>query len=109
MNLAMQTLYRASSGSLTRGGVQALLANGGQLVDVRSPAEFQQDALPGALNLPVDALYYDYNQLDKRAAVILYGCSADVACSRAARLLAGKGFLRIYQLAGSEAVKQGRL
>ena len=58
MTLAMQTVCRATAGSLAPGHVEALLASGGQLVDVRSPADFRRDSLPGALNLPLDSLCY---------------------------------------------------
>jgi len=102
MNLALHTLKLAGSGTLTAGFARYLLAGGGQLVDIRSPDDFKRDALPGALNLPVDALSYDFTHLDKREPVIVYG-THPVACVRAARLLAGRGFLCIYHLAIREA------
>ena len=36
--------------------VQEMILAGGQLVDVRSPMEFHRGALPGAVNLPVQAI-----------------------------------------------------
>ena len=101
MSLAIQTVCRAGAGSLAPGCVEALLANGGQLVDVRSPAEFKQHSLPGALNLPMDSLSYEHRRLNARRPVIVYGAS-EVRSARAARLLAGKGFSRIYHLAASQ-------
>ena len=98
MNLAMRTMQLAGSESLTSCHAENLLAAGGQLVDIRSPDDFRRGTLPGARNLPLEALSRDYRYLDKSAAVILYG-TRDVACARAARLLAGKGFRRIYHLA----------
>lgn len=74
-----------------------LLACGGQLVDVRSPEESRHAAIPGALNLPLDALSWDHDYLDKRDPVILCG-NSPVMCERAAFLLAGRGFSRIYYL-----------
>lgn len=94
----MRTLQLAGRESLTARHAENLLATGGQLVDIRSPGDFRRGALPGARNLPLDALSRDYRYLDKSAAVILCG-TRDVACARAARLLAGKGFKRIYHLA----------
>lgn len=98
MSLAVRTLQLAGRESLTARHAEDLLATGGQLVDVRSPDDFKRGALPGARNLPFDALVYDYIQLDKSEPVILYGSQA-VVCARAARLLAGKGFSHIYHLA----------
>lgn len=97
MSIALETLALAGRGCLSARHAENLLATGGQLIDVRSPADFNQGALPGARNMPLDALCYDYHHLDKSEPVILYG-ARDVACARAARLLAGKGFSRIYHL-----------
>ena len=94
----MQTICHAAAGALSPEGAEDLLAHGGQLVDVRSPADFCQYSLPGALNLPVDSLCYEYTRLNNRRPVIVYGAS-EVRSIRAARLLAGKGFSSIYHLA----------
>lgn len=101
MNLALQTLLRANEEGLSPEHFKELLAHGGQLVDIRSPADFRRGALPGALNLPLDALCYDFGRLDKQEPVILYGATRGVQCSRAAHLLAGRGFSRIYHLSGT--------
>ena len=98
MKLMLQTLQLAGRESLIPRHAKNLLAGGGQLVDIRSPDDFKRGTLPGARNLPLDALSWDYHYLDKSAAVILYG-TQDVACARAARLQAGKGFNWIYHLA----------
>jgi rhodanese-related sulfurtransferase len=74
-----------------------LLACGGQLVDVRSVEESRHAAIPGAMNLPLDALSRDHDFLDKYVPVILCGNST-VVCERAAFLLSGRGFSRIYRL-----------
>ena len=100
MSLALQTLRCANSEALSLDHFPHLLAQGGQLVDIRPPADFRRGALPGALNLPLDALSYDFDQLDKQEPVILYGAAQGVQCSRAAHLLAGRGFSRIYHLSG---------
>lgn len=102
MNLALHTLNLAGTEALPAGCAEALLAAGGQLVDLRSPDDFRRAALPGALNLPVEALSYDFNHLDRREPVIVCGAHP-VACVRAARLLAGQGFSRIYHLALQDA------
>lgn len=98
MKLALRTLIVAGGEILTDTSATELLQRGGQLVDIRPPADFRRDSLPGALNLPADALAYDHRHLDKREPVIVYGATP-VACVRAARLLAGQGFSRIYHLA----------
>jgi rhodanese-related sulfurtransferase len=101
MSLAIQTVCHATAGTLTSECAEVLLANGGQLVDVRSPADFDRCALPGALNLPIDSLCYEHRRLNAHRPVILYG-NSEVRCARAARLLAGKGFSRIYHLSAED-------
>ena len=98
MSLGIQTVSRATAGTLSTENAEYLLANGGQLVDVRSPADFRQQRLPGALNFPIDSLCYEHKRLNSQRPVIVYGAS-EVRSVRAARLLAGKGFSRIYHLA----------
>jgi len=101
VSLAIQTLSRAMSGTLSPEHAEDLLAHGGQLLDVRPPADFRRYCLPGALNIPVDSLCYEHRRLNSRRPVIVYGAS-EVRSARAARLLAGKGFSRIYHLAACE-------
>jgi rhodanese-related sulfurtransferase len=96
--LATQTVCRATSEALSPEHAEDLLASGGQLVDVRSPADFRQHRLPGARNFPIDSLCYEHKQLNSQRPVIVYGAS-EVRSVRAAQLLAGKGFSRIYHLA----------
>ena len=100
MNLAVSTLSLACQGGLTCEHALDLLASGGQLVDVRSPSEFSRDALPGAINIPVESLNYDHRLLSREKPVIVYG-AREFRSSRAARLLAGQGFQRIYHLGES--------
>jgi rhodanese-related sulfurtransferase len=86
-----------SEETLSRADATRLLAGGGQLLDMRLPEECGRDAIPGALNLPADALCYEYRRLNKRRPVILY-CTSHVHCGRIASLLAGEGFSDIYHL-----------
>jgi len=98
MNPVIRTGSRMTEESLSPDSAAQLLETGCQLVDVRSPAEFERDALPGALNLPVTALSWKFRCLNRFRPVIL--CSDNgFHCHTAARLLAGEGFSRIYHLA----------
>ena len=98
MNPVIRTDGRITEASLSSDSAAQLLATGGQLVDVRSPADFVRNALPGALNVPVAALSWKYRYLNRQRPVIL--CSNNgYHCQHAARLLAGEGFSNIYQLA----------
>jgi rhodanese-related sulfurtransferase len=101
MNPVIRTDSRVSEATLSSDSAAQLLATGGQLVDVRSPADFVRNALPGALNVPVAALSWKHRYLNRQRPVIL--CSDNGShCYHAARLLAGAGFSNIYHLAVAE-------
>ena len=58
---------------LDRREVQDLIEKGAQVVEVLPPDEFEEDHLPGAINLPLRKIETDAAQkLDKNRPVILY-------------------------------------
>ena len=76
---------------------QALLTRGAQLVDVRTPGEYVAGALPGASNLPVEAIYQWANDLDREKPVLLY-CRSGARSGAARNFLRGLGFREAYNL-----------
>ncbi|GAA3507471.1 FAD-dependent oxidoreductase [Streptomyces showdoensis] len=74
------------------------LADGAVLVDVRSPAEHRAGAIPGARNIPVDALRARIAELPADRPVIVH-CQVGVRGHVAARLLAQHG-RRVHNLDG---------
>ena len=68
------------------------------LIDVRSPKEFANGHLPGAVNVPIDGfeLHVD-GLLGKRREMVLY-CAAGVRCNKAAVLLQEAGSTGVHQL-----------
>jgi rhodanese-related sulfurtransferase len=99
---ADHTHIAAAGVSLSSREAVELLANNGQLVDVRSPAEFDRNGLPGAVNLPLDAISWRYRSLKRWQPVILYSNNIE-HCYHAAVLLAGEGFTKIYYLTPDRA------
>ena len=79
--------------------IQALLLQGAQLVDVRTPAEFSQRALPGAVNLPLQRLECLSRQLDPERPVLVY-CRNGQRSAHARRRLQSAGFKRVIDLGG---------
>jgi rhodanese-related sulfurtransferase len=54
-------------------GAKRLLADGAQLVDVLPASIFEQEHLPGAMNVPLETLTTDtVLDLDRGAALVLY-------------------------------------
>lgn len=57
----------------TRADVQRLLTEGAQLVEVLPPAEYEEEHLPGAINLPLKELSRQApRRLDRTRPVIVY-------------------------------------
>ena len=58
---------------LERQGVQDLIDKGAQLVEVLPPEEFEEDHLPGAVNMPLRKIETEaVRKLDKKAPVVVY-------------------------------------
>jgi len=74
-----------------------ILSNGGQLVDVRSSAEFARGALPNAINLPLQSIMAADNFLDKDKPVVLY-CVTGARSSTAKNYLTQMGYREVYDL-----------
>lgn len=56
-----------------RGDIQALLDRGAQLIEVLPPDEYEEEHLPGAINLPLRKLEKEAKQrLDPGKPVIVY-------------------------------------
>ena len=70
-----------------------------QLIDIRTPAEFERGALPGFRNIPLDELRERLNELDPALPVRLV-CQSGLRSYVAARMLAGHGFAGVSHLAG---------
>jgi rhodanese-related sulfurtransferase len=77
-------------GADRRAEVEVALGAGAVVVDVRSPAEFAQGHVPGALNLPVDGLAGRLAELPAERMVVVY-CASGARSARAAALLRGAG------------------
>ena len=86
---------RAVSGDRAR----QLVAEGASLLDVRTPDEFRQDALPGALNIPVQILGDRFGELPRDKPVVVY-CASGMRSASAAQFLERCGFTQVYDLGG---------
>lgn len=71
------------------------------IVDVRTPEEFANGALPKAVNISVTSLDFPFeiNKLDKEKPVMIY-CKAGSRSARAAVAMKALGFDTIYELEG---------
>jgi len=86
--------WRILSPLLVRRRLPALLEEGAQVVDVRSPAEFAAGHSPGSINIPLPEIGQRAGELDPNRWVIV--CCASGTRSAVARLrLRGLGFRRV--------------
>jgi rhodanese-related sulfurtransferase len=85
-------------------GLRKLLDEGAQLVEVLPREEYEEEHLPGAINIPLKELDRDSAaQLDRNRPVVVY--CWDYLCDmspRAAALLDELGFERVYDYAASK-------
>jgi rhodanese-related sulfurtransferase len=91
---------------IDRDELQRLLSDGqSQLVEVLPPDEYEDEHLPGAINIPLKTLDGEMSrQLDRERPVIVY--CYDYECdmsSRAASRLEGLGFSRVYDYVAGKA------
>lgn len=74
-------------------------AQGVLIVDVRTPMEFAQGHVPGAVNLPVEEVSRWAKDLPKDRPVYLY-CRSGRRSLQAAEYLARQGYRNLYNLEG---------
>jgi len=76
-----------------------LIAAGGQLIDVRTPGEYKQGHLKGAINIPLQTLEDNLSKIKKDKTLIMY-CASGMRSAAAKRVLTGKGFQSVYNGGG---------
>lgn len=92
----------AINSSITVDEFEKKLSDGNvQLVDVRTPEEFNQGYLKGALNYNINSAEFEdqISKLDKNKSVMIY-CLSGGRSSSAAEFIAGKGFKQVYNMQG---------
>jgi len=89
--------------------LQAVLAAGAELVDVRNSSEFAAGHIAGAVNLPLGRLAERLDELPRDRPLVIH-CQAGSRASVAIGLLASRGFGDLRHLAGDYAgwSKSGR-
>jgi len=69
------------------------------ILDVRSPAEFDEGHIEGAVNIPVDSLEGRLGELDKGDELLVY-CRIGNRSRRATGILRENGFSKIFHMVG---------
>ncbi len=69
------------------------------LIDVRTPEEFANGHIKGAVNIPLDQISNRISQIPQDKPIVLY-CRSGNRSSQAARILESAGLTNIYDLGG---------
>jgi rhodanese-related sulfurtransferase len=77
----------------------ALVKNGAQIIDVRTPGEFNGGHIKGSLNIPLDRLPQQLAKLNKQKPVITC-CASGMRSASAKQLLQANGFNEVYNGGG---------
>lgn len=79
--------------------LDGLVSNGGQLIDVRSPVEFSQGSIEGAINMPAESIEFFADTIDPKRPILLYSRSGRRSASVKA-FLEARGFEQVYNMGG---------
>jgi phage shock protein E len=79
--------------------LKEIIAAGAQILDVRSPGEFNSGAYPGARNIPLQDLGRRLGELQRDQAVVVY-CASGGRSTAAASLLSQAGFTQVVNAGG---------
>ncbi len=79
--------------------IKETINEGGQLIDVRTPVEFNQSSLNGAVNMPVESFQYLMESIDKSKPVLLY-CRTGARSGMVKNYLDQLGFEQVHNIGG---------
>ncbi len=72
-----------------------LVAQGAQIIDVRTPTEFKNGHNKGAINLPLQTISRDLAKLNKQKTYIMC-CASGMRSRQAKNILVSKGFENVH-------------
>jgi phage shock protein E len=80
--------------------VKEKIKAGARIVDVRTPAEFEDGAYPGAINIPLSVLQDRMAELYPKDKPIVLYCESGARSGQGARLLKSAGFTDVINAGG---------
>lgn len=92
-------------GNLFGGNINELMqeasqAEGSVVIDVRSPAEFAQGRIAGAINIPVDRIDAVPNHISNKETPLYLYCASGARSASACRFLQGAGYTNVTNMGG---------
>ena len=89
--------------SSTRERAHQMVEGGARLVDVRTPQEFAEGHLPGAVNIPLDQLERRVGEIGAPDTKVVLYCRTGRRSAQAEGLLRARGFQDVLNLGGMSA------
>lgn len=84
---------------------EELLKKGAQIIDVRTPGEFQGGHIKGAVNIPLDTLQRQLGKIKKDKPVIIC-CASGMRSGSATGILQSSGYKEVYNGGGWTSLQQ---
>ena len=97
--IAAFLLFRRA-GQISGEGARQLIRDGGLLVDVRTPGEFDASHLQGAINLPLGILGAQAGKLESKDRPLVVYCASGTRSAVARAQLKRLGFTQVFNLGG---------
>ncbi len=107
-SVAFLSLGNAPKSTSTANDPVAMVSNGALLLDVRTPGEFGNGHIQGAVNIPVDQLQARLAELGAKDKSIVVYCQSGGRSAAAKSLLDRAGFTTVYDLGPMSAWPQKR-
>lgn len=76
-----------------------LVQNGAQIIDVRTPGEFQGGHIKGSVNIPLQSLGNNFSKINKDKPVITC-CASGMRSASAKSMLKSNGFTEVHNGGG---------
>lgn len=80
--------------------IKEKIAAGAKIVDVRTPAEFKDEAYPGAVNIPLALLPLKMKELEPKSTPIVLYCASGARSGQGMRFLRQNGFTDVINAGG---------
>lgn len=77
-----------------------LVNNGAIIIDVRTKGEYNTGAIPGSLNIPLNAISGNVKQLNDKNKTIITCCASGMRSGSAKAILKSKGFQNVHNGGG---------
>jgi rhodanese-related sulfurtransferase len=84
--------------------IKAALKNGAEIIDVRTPHEFDQGKVPGSINIPVDRIASSIARIKGMNKPIVLCCASGMRSRNAKQILKSNGVQEVYNGGSWESV-----